>query len=117
MDAWKLTDEDVIEYDEQERWLVHTQGTGASAIVGRDVEPYIGRLVEAAFMADRSTREPEHSPHCCMTRGCHNVCSHCCGTYFEAVPVCNCSDYCRSRQGLPSIEDRIAAHHAKDSGP
>jgi len=36
----------VIEYDDQDEWLVETDDDGASQVVARDVPRWFGRLVE-----------------------------------------------------------------------
>lgn len=55
-----------------------------------------------------------HSPHCCRSRGCHDVCSHACGTDIEAIPICYEHEYCRANQAI--VQARIEAAERRNYG-
>lgn len=57
-----------------------------------------------------------HSPHCCMSRGCHDVCSHSCRQDIEAIPVCYDHEYCRRQQPILQLRlERIERERSESA--
>lgn len=55
-----------------------------------------------------------HSPHCCLSRGCHFVCSHMCRTDLEAIPECREHEYCRRQQPILQLRRERAEREVRE---
>ena len=82
--------------EREERWMSRARNEGDATIAAGVPEP--SRVGCATLWADGRHNAPtcgHHHEQCCMTRGCHEVCSHFCDT-----DNCLCRDVCNPVQDV-----------------